>query len=81
MQKLFKKMALLTGNDLAILITGESGVGKELVAKAVHEFGRNADQPFVAVNCAAIPDTLIEAELFGNEAGAFTDAKSKRIGR
>ena len=81
MQILFKKMALLGNNDLAILITGESGVGKELVAKAVHEYGKNADEPFIAVNCAAIPDTLIEAELFGSEAGAFTDAKSKRIGR
>lgn len=81
MQTLFKKMALLGNNDLAILITGESGVGKELVAKAVHEFGSNAEQPFVAVNCAAIPDTLIEAELFGSEAGAFTDAKTRRIGR
>lgn len=81
MQELFKKMALLSGNDLAVLISGESGVGKELVAKALHEGGKNAAQPFVAVNCAAIPETLIEAELFGNEAGAFTDAKSKRIGR
>jgi DNA-binding NtrC family response regulator len=81
MQTLFKKMALLSNNDLAILITGESGVGKELVAKALHQFGPNADQPFVAVNCAAIPDTLIEAELFGSEAGAFTDAKTRRIGR
>ncbi len=81
MQELYKKMALLSGNDLAILITGESGVGKELVAKAIHDFGPDNDLPFVAVNCAAIPDALIEAELFGNEAGAFTDAKTKRIGR
>jgi len=81
MQQLYKKMALLSGNDLAILITGESGVGKELVAKAIHDFGPDNDLPFVAVNCAAIPDALIEAELFGNEAGAFTDAKTKRIGR
>ncbi|NOX68277.1 MAG: sigma-54-dependent Fis family transcriptional regulator [Gammaproteobacteria bacterium] len=81
MQTLFKKMALLGNNDLAILITGESGVGKELVAKAVHKFGPNSEQPFIAVNCAAIPDTLIEAELFGSEAGAFTDAKNKRVGR
>ena len=81
MQRLFKKMALLAGNDLTIMITGESGVGKELVAQAIHEFGSHAEQPFVAVNCAAIPDTLIEAELFGSEAGAFTDAKSRRIGR
>jgi DNA-binding NtrC family response regulator len=81
MQELFKKMALLGGNDLAILISGESGVGKELVAKAIHQLGPNRDEPFVAVNCAAIPETLMEAELFGNEAGAFTDAKGKRIGR
>ena len=81
MQELFKKMAMLAGNDLAILITGDSGVGKELVARGVHELGPERDAPFVAVNCAAIPETLMEAELFGNEAGAFTDAKSKRIGR
>jgi DNA-binding NtrC family response regulator len=81
MQELFKKMALLADNDLAILVAGESGVGKELVARAVHDLGAQRDEPFVAVNCAAIPETLMEAELFGNEAGAFTDAKSKRIGR
>ncbi len=81
MQELFKKMALLASNDLAILVTGESGVGKELVAKAIHDLGPNRDEPFVAVNCAAIPETLLEAELFGNEAGAFTDARNKRIGR
>jgi DNA-binding NtrC family response regulator len=81
MQELFKKMALLASNDLAILVTGESGVGKELVAKAIHDLGANRDEPFVAINCAAIPETLLEAELFGNEAGAFTDAKTKRVGR
>ncbi len=81
MQELFKKMALLGDNQLAILVTGESGVGKELVARGIHQLGPNRDEPFVAVNCAAIPETLMEAELFGNEAGAFTDAKSKRIGR
>ena len=81
MQELFKKMALLASNDLAILVTGESGVGKELVAKAIHDLGANRDEPFIAVNCAAIPETLLEAELFGNEAGAFTDAKNKRVGR
>lgn len=81
MQALFKQIVLLTANDLSILIVGESGVGKELVAHAIHDNSARRNSPFVAVNCAAIPDTLIEAELFGAEAGAFTDAKATRIGR
>lgn len=81
MQALFKQIVLLTSNDLSILIIGESGVGKELVAHAIHDNSARSREPFVAVNCAAIPETLIEAELFGAEAGAFTDAKSTRIGR
>ncbi len=81
MQELFKLIVLLADNDLTVLVQGESGVGKELVARAIHASGARAEQPFVAINCAAIPEQLIESELFGHERGAFTDAKSARAGR
>ena len=81
MQEIFKLIVLLAGNDLSVLIQGESGVGKELVARAVHAQGARAALPFVAVNCAAIPENLIESELFGHEKGAFTDAREARAGR
>jgi nitrogen regulation protein NR(I) len=81
MQEIFKLMGLLTTNDLTVLLTGESGVGKELVARAIHSHSPRRDKPFVAVNCAAIPENLLESELFGHEKGAFTGAETRRIGR
>lgn len=81
MQQIFKQIVRLADNDLTVLVQGESGVGKELVARAIHDSGSRAQAPFVAVNCAAIPEQLIESELFGHERGAFTDAKSARVGR
>jgi DNA-binding NtrC family response regulator len=81
MQELFKLIVMLADNDLTVLVQGESGVGKELVARAIHASGARAKEPFVAINCAAIPEQLIESELFGHERGAFTDAKAARSGR
>jgi transcriptional regulator with GAF, ATPase, and Fis domain len=64
-----------------VLITGETGVGKELIAEAVHKLGTRADKPFITINCAAIPEALVEAELFGHTRGAFTGAVQSRLGR
>ncbi|OHD02283.1 MAG: nitrogen regulation protein NR(I) [Sphingopyxis sp. RIFCSPHIGHO2_01_FULL_65_24] len=81
MQAVYRTIARLASNDLAVLILGESGTGKEVVARAVHATGLRRAGPFVAINMAAIPRELIEAELFGHEKGAFTGAHSRNAGR
>lgn len=81
MQDIYRVLARLMGTDLTVMINGESGTGKELVARALHDYGKRRDKPFVAVNMAAIPRELIESELFGHEKGAFTGATMRATGR
>ncbi|MCR4377339.1 MAG: nitrogen regulation protein NR(I) [Rhodospirillales bacterium] len=81
MQDIYRAIARLMQTDLSVIITGESGTGKELVARALHDFGKRRNKPFVAVNMAAIPRDLIESELFGHEKGSFTGATSRSAGR
>jgi two-component system nitrogen regulation response regulator GlnG len=81
MQDVYRIIARVVSNDLTVLISGESGTGKELVARAIHDLGPRRKAPFVAINMAAIPRELIEAELFGHERGAFTGAQARNAGR
>lgn len=81
MLRVYKELGRLSATPVTVLIQGETGTGKELIARALYQHGHRAHQPFIAVNCAAIPENLIESELFGHEKGAFTGAVATRIGK
>ncbi len=81
MQELYKSIGRIAPEDVTVLILGESGTGKEMVARAIYQYSRRSRAPLLAINCAAIPDALLESELFGHERGAFTGADRRRIGK
>ncbi len=81
MQEVYRQIGRVAEQDVTVLILGESGTGKEVVARAIFQYSKRADRPFLAINCAAIPENLLESELFGHERGSFTGAERKRIGK
>jgi DNA-binding NtrC family response regulator len=81
MQEVYKSVGRVAPQDVTVLLRGESGTGKELLARAIYHYSRRADKPFLTINCAAIPENLLESELFGHEKGSFTGAHQRRIGK